>query len=182
MKRKLSVDGLTLRPLVARDAGELFLLCDQHRTVLRRTMTWVDKTMAIADMSFYIASLDGFWKTGLTYGILEDETLIGTVGFHETVMRNRKTEIGYWLAPPYHGRGIATRAIKCAIDAAFLYTDINRIQAKIQPTNLASLKVIKKLGFSYEGLEREGVKTKDSYWDHKVFSLLRGDLGPSEPL
>ena len=145
-------------------------------------MTWVDKTTAIADMSFYIASLDGFWKAGLTYGVLEGETLLGTVGFHHTVMRNKKTELGYWLAPPYHGRGIATRAVKCAVNAVLRYTDINRIEAKIQPTNLASLKLVKKLGFTYEGLEREGVKTTDAYWSHKVFSLLRGDLSPARAL
>ena len=145
-------------------------------------MTWVDKTRAIVDMSFYINSLDGLWKSGLTYGIIETGTLVGTVGFHHTDMRNKKTEIGYWIAPSHQGKGLATLAGKTAINAVFRFTDINRIEAKIQDTNKASEQVIKKLKFTYEGIEREGIKTSEHFWSHQVYSLLRSDLGSSQAL
>ena len=119
MRRVLTDGDLVLRPLVARDAGELFMLADAHRTTLRRFMTWLDRTTAVADVSFYILNLDGFWKNGLTYGIFQDDTLLGTVGFHNADHRNDKAEIGYWLAPPYQGRGYARRAVASAVDAAF---------------------------------------------------------------
>ena len=155
MRRVLTDDDLVLRPLVARDAGELFMLADAHRANLRRFMTWLDRTTAVADVSFYILNLDGFWKSGLTYGIFLEETLMGTVGFHNADHRNDKVEIGYWLAPPYQGRGYAGRAVTLAVDAAFRFTSIHRLEAKICPTNATSLKLIERLGFQREGMERQ---------------------------
>ena len=175
MSRQLSDGDLVLRPLVARDAGELFLLVDTHRQKLRTTMTWVDRTTAAADVSYYILSLNGFWRSGLTYGIYEEGALAGTVGFHHSDLRNDKTEVGYWLSPDRHGLGLGTRAVSLAIEAAFRYTGVNRIEAKIQPDNRASLRLIEKLGFQFEGVERQGVKFGQSYKDHRVYALLRGD-------
>lgn len=175
MRRILSDGEITLRPLVVRDSGEIFLLTDQYRSELRKTMTWVDRTTAAADVNYYILTLDGFWKSGLTYGILEEETLTGTVGFHHSDMRNNRTEIGYWLAPPFQRRGLGSRAVKLALEAAFQYTSVHRIEAKIQPSNKASIRLIEKLGFQFEGIERQGIKSGTDYWDHRVYSLLRAE-------
>lgn len=177
MRRVLEDNDLSLRPLVARDAGELFTLTDTHRDDLRRFMTWVDRTTGEADMKYYILGLDGFWKSGLTYGILERETLVGTVGFHHSDMRNDRTEIGYWLTPWARGRGVARRSVQMAVSAAFQFTEVNRIEAKIHPDNQPSVNLIEKLGFCYEGLERQGIKQGTRYLDSRVYSLLRGEFG-----
>ena len=173
MRRVLNAGDLVLRPLVARDAGELFMLADAHRKALGQFMTWLDRTKAVADVSFYILNLDGFWKSGLTYGIFRQDTLMGTVGFHNADHRNDKAEIGYWLAPPYQGRGYATRAVGLAVDVAFRFTSIHRLEAKICPTNASSIKLIERLAFQREGLERQGLKFHTGYRDHYVYSLLR---------
>ena len=94
MMRRILHDGeLSLRPLVARDAGELFLLTDLHRHELRKFMNWVDQTTAISDVTYYILSLDGFWKAGISYGIFEEHRLLGTIGFHHADFRNERAEI-----------------------------------------------------------------------------------------
>ncbi len=175
MRRELEDGSLRLRPLVARDAGELFRLTDAHREDLRRFMTWVDRTTGEADMKFYILGLDGFWKSGLTYGIVERDSLVGTVGFHHSDMRNDKPEIGYWLAPEARRRGVACKAVRLAVEAAFRFTEVNRIEAKIHPNNDPSIKLIEKLGFCYEGVERQGIKHGSHFLDSRVYSLLRQD-------
>ena len=173
MGRVIDDGDLLLRPLVARDAGELFMLADTHRQALRRYMSWVDNTTAVADMSYYILTLNGFWKAGITYGILEGEKLRGTVGFHHSEMRNNRAEIGYWLSPNHHGRGLGTRAVQLALEAAFRYTNVNRIEAKVHPDNAPSIRLLSKLGFLFEGIERQGIKLGNRYQDHRVYSLLR---------
>lgn len=177
MRRTLSHGDITLRPLVARDAGELFMLIEQHRSSLRRFMNWVDNTTAAADVNYYILSQDGFWKTGLTYGIIWEEELVGTVGFHHADLRNDRSELGYWLAPPFQRRGIAGRAVDLALDAAFHFTSVNRVDAKVQPDNNSSIKLLERLGFVFEGVERGGVRFGKEYRDHRIYSLLRGDYG-----
>ena len=176
LMRRTLVDGdIRLRPLVARDAGELYLLVDQHRAALRQFMNWVDNTTAAADTSYYILTLDGFWKCGISYAILLENQLTGTVGFHHSDLRNDRVEIGYWIAPPFQGRGIARRAVDLAVNAAFNFTSVHRIEAKVRPDNVRSLRLLERLGFQFEGTERGGIKFGQEYRDHRVYSLLRGE-------
>lgn len=175
MRRLLEDGELSLRPLVARDAEELFALTDAHRDDLRRFMTWVDRTTGVADAKYYILTLDGFWKSGITYGVFENGKLQGTVGFHHTDMVNEKAEIGYWLAPCARGRGVAARAVGLAVETAFQHTQVHRLEAKIHPQNVPSLKLIERLGFRFEGVERQGIKQGSHYLDSKVYSLIRGE-------
>ena len=165
-----------LRPLVGRDAGELFLLVDAHRQELGRWLPWVPYTKAVADSNFYILSLTGFWKSGLAYGIFEGQELVGTLGFQHGDERNEKIEVGYWLAPTYHRRGLATRALRLALKAAFEHTTVFRVVARVQLHNTPSIGLLEKSGFLFEGVERQGMKFSDGRKDHRIYSLLRTEF------
>lgn len=170
-------DGeLTLRPLTGRDAGELFLLVDSYRQELGRWLPWVPATRAVADSSFYIMSLTGFWKTGLAYGIFLGGELVGTLGFQHGDERNDKVELGYWLAPPQHSQGLGSRAVRLALQAAFTHTTVHRVVARVQLENRPSIRLLEKAGFGFEGVEREGLKFASGYRDHRVYSLLRPEF------
>ena len=168
--------SLTLRPLVGRDAGDLYMLVDAHRKELGRWLPWVPATRAVADSSFYIMSLTGFWKTGLSYGIFAKAELAGTIGFQNGDERNERVEIGYWLAPPFQGRGLATQALRTVLSAAFTHTSLHRVEARVQKNNLRSIALLGKLGFQYEGVERQGMKFAEGRRDHAVYSLLRPEF------
>lgn len=168
-----------LRPLVARDAGELFLLVDDHRRALRPWLPWVDATKAIADSSYYILSLTGLWKSGVTFGVFLDSTLCGTVGFQSGDVRHHRAEIGYWVAPPYQGRGLATQAVSLAIEGALEQSQLHRVEARVQESNKPSIALLQKLGFQFEGIERGGIRFGDQYKDHQMYSLLRPDFEAS---
>lgn len=63
---------------------------------------------------------------------------------------------GYWLHPNYWGRGLATAAL--TISNQFIwnhFTDVLRIQAVVEPDNLASITVLEKCGYQREGLLRK---------------------------
>ncbi len=167
---------MVLRPLVGRDAGEHFMLVDAHRAALARWLPWVLASKAVADSTFYILSLSGFWKTGLAFGIFVREEFAGTVGFQHGDERNLKVEIGYWLAPPFHKRGLGRRAVRLALSAAFAHTSVHRVAARVQADNLPSIALLEKVGFVYEGVERGGLKFPDGPRDHCVYSLLRPEF------
>lgn len=59
--------------------------------------------------------------------------------------------IGYWLAEPFWGQGIATEAAQALIDAAFGLTGAKALSATVMPLNTASRRVLKKCGFGYVG-------------------------------
>jgi RimJ/RimL family protein N-acetyltransferase len=70
----------------------------------------------------------------------------------------RKTaEIGYWIAEPYWGRGIATEAVRLLKHYAFASFDILRLQAEVFQHNTASMRVLQKNGFMQEAIHHRAV-------------------------
>ena len=95
-------------------------------------------------------------------------------------VHRRSAEIGYWLAEPYWGRGIATRALRAFTSYAFATFDLIRLYGTVFEWNPASARVLEKAGFSYEGLLRQSI-TKDGQtvgaW---MYGLVR-DAEPHHP-
>ncbi len=68
-------------------------------------------------------------------------------------------EIGWWLARRFWGRGLATEAARVALHDAFGRIRIERVISIAEEANLASIRIMVKLGFSYDGdLEDRGVR------------------------
>ena len=92
----------------------------------------------------------------------------------------RNATIGYDLHPEYWNKGIATEALCEIIRAAFSGLlpcgPLHRIQADTIPGNVASEKVLLKLGFKEEGCRRECAYLRGAYHDMKYYGLLRPDF------
>ena len=105
---------------------------------------------------------------------------IGTCGFNAWNMAMRSTTVGYDLHRQYWRQGIMTEALKAIIFHAFsgklACENLNRIQADTIPGNIASEKVLRKLGFQEEGLRRQSAYWKNAFHDLKCFGLLKHDF------
>jgi ribosomal-protein-alanine N-acetyltransferase len=67
-------------------------------------------------------------------------------------------EIGWWLARRYWGRGFATEAARCALRDIFERVALERVVSVARVGNLASRRIMEKLGLRLEGeFENEGV-------------------------
>lgn len=53
--------------------------------------------------------------------------------------------------------------------------ELVRIQARCITENIGSQRVMEKIGMSYEGTLRKGIKIKGQHWDLKLFSILKED-------
>ncbi len=84
--------------------------------------------------------------------------------------------IGYWIAQDRQGQGIATRAVTLLCEWALTNGGLKRIEALMDPLNLASRRVAEKAGFSAEGQLRAYLELDDRYTDALVYSLLDTDL------
>lgn len=113
----------------------------------------------------------------IRYSIIEadSEEIIGTCGFNAIDYDNVKAEIGYDLRRKYWGKGYAAEAITSLIHYAFNDLNINRVEAKIEPENRNSIKLIERLGFIYEGTLREAEKSKGQFINLKLYSKLASD-------
>ncbi len=103
----------------------------------------------------------------------ESNEIIGSCGFNSFDVENATAEIGYDLAKAYWGNGYAPECISALVDYAFTTLNINKIEAKVEPGNINSIKVVEKLHFTFEGTRQEYDESKDSFYDINVYSLLK---------
>lgn len=90
-------------------------------------------------------------QIGLAIICLETGQLAGTVGFHTISQINCSAELAYNLAPEFWGRRLAQAAAAALCDWGYQVMRLNRIQATVLETNLASFKVLERSGFEREG-------------------------------
>jgi ribosomal-protein-alanine N-acetyltransferase len=82
-------------------------------------------------------------------------------------------EIGYAIVPSERGKGYCTEATQLMVDYLFLSKGIARIQATTHTKNVASQKVLEKVGFKREGTFRKPVLFRGEWTDGFIFSILR---------
>ncbi|MPM88499.1 hypothetical protein SDC9_135603 [bioreactor metagenome] len=87
--------------------------------------------------------------TQLLRAIVAQGRAIGSVGVF--LRENGQAELGYWLAQPYWGRDVMTRAVALLCAQTFLRFDVSRIFATPYTANAASRRVLEKAGFSDQG-------------------------------
>ena len=84
--------------------------------------------------------------------------------------------IGYWVSERFAGRGITPTAVALATDIAFTEMGLHRMEISLRPENAASLRVVQKLGFRYEGLRRRYIHIDGDWRDHLCFALTTEDV------
>jgi ribosomal-protein-alanine N-acetyltransferase len=97
---------------------------------------------------------------------------IGTCGFGFWDKQNNIAEIGYDLGPAYWDRGYMTEALTEALTSGFENMSLNRVEAVIALENVASIRLVEKLGFQREGVLRDRHLFRGRYYDHYLYSLL----------
>ena len=84
--------------------------------------------------------------------------------------------IGYWVSERFAGRGITPTSVALATDLCFHELRLHRMEICIRPENVASLRVVEKLGFRYEGLRRRYIHIDGDWRDHYCFALVREEV------
>ena len=84
--------------------------------------------------------------------------------------------IGYWVVPEVAGKGVTPTAVALITDYLFNVVGLHRAEIDIRPENVASLRVVEKLGFRYEGLKERFIHINGAWRDHYVFALTREEV------
>ncbi|MFG6504356.1 GNAT family N-acetyltransferase [Microbacterium sp. P05] len=84
--------------------------------------------------------------------------------------------IGYWVSERFAGRGITPTSVAMATDICFEELRLHRMEICIRPENHASLRVVEKLGFRYEGLRRRYIHIDGDWRDHYAFALVQEEV------
>ena len=87
----------------------------------------------------------------------------------------RRAELAYWLGQSYWGKGYITEAAGRLVRFGFERLNLNRVFAFSFAENIASQRVMEKLGMTYEGTWRRDVMKNGQFKDVAFYGLLRGD-------
>ena len=79
-------------------------------------------------------------------------------------------EVGVTLAPHAHGRGVATEALGALVDA-LLADGVRRIEARTDPANRSSIRLLERLGFEVEAVLHETAVVRGQWVDDVVWVL-----------
>jgi len=112
----------------------------------------------------------------LTVYLKESNTPIGFTGL-DINENDNNAEISYIFDEDFTGKGYCTEASRKLLDVAFDVLDLNRIFADTIEGNIASSRVLEKLGFSHEGTRRKQVFVKefDRYCDFLDYGILKDE-------
>ena len=88
----------------------------------------------------------------------------------------KKADMGYWIKKDLWGQGFATEAALGAIKFGFQKLGINKIYATSAPENLASIRVLEKIGMVKEGYLKEDVCVRGHYRDSVLMAILKKEF------
>ena len=171
---------LRLRPFTGADADPLFALHSNAR-VLRYwdSPPWSDRARA----DRFIAACRRMAEDGsgarLALERASDGGFVGWCALSRWNPDYRSAAIGYVLDETAWGQGYATEAARAVLQWAFDSLDLNRVQAETDTRNVASARVLEKLGFVREGTLREDCVVNGDVSDSWVYGLLRREWRPS---
>jgi len=151
-------------PFFPRQSRFFFTLDGQEREIERANLEWQS-------------------DEGYVFGIFvkEDDRLVGNV-----VLRNvargawQNATLGYWVDDAFRGRSYATEAVGLALTLAFGPIGLHRVQAGTLLGNEASMQVLRKNGFRFEGVSEKYLQIDGRWADHTMFALTVEDWEAAE--
>lgn len=169
-------DHVRLRAPVSADS-EALSVSIQHEDI----PGWIDAIpwpYTRADAQFFIQEIAGpGWASGenpiwLITG-RESGQVLGTVGL--TARHPGVLEVGFWLTPAARGKGLMSESVRLVCDFGFDHLGADRIEWQAVVGNVASRKVVDRLGFTFEGVVRGRLRRDGASADAWMASLLPDD-------
>jgi len=173
---ELAGERVRAREWRADDAPGVWNLVQQRRTLfgppglidsLEDAQRWIER-----ELSYKTAEERTRYRFAVE--LLEDDSLMGGCRMHVEDASNKMVSIGMALIPAYWSQGFGTEIGGLLFRLAFEQLGMHRIEALIEPSNERSLGLVKKAGFTREGMLRERIL--DETWiDTEVWSLLEDE-------
>lgn len=117
------------------------------------------------------------FDTAYGFGVfLHNGTFLGEVSIGSIIRGPFQTCIlGYWIDEKYAGKGIIPESLSLVVDYCFYVLGFKRVEVAIVPRNKASIRVVEKLGFQFEGVSKEYIEVAGVREDHNRYVMTPTD-------
>jgi ribosomal-protein-alanine N-acetyltransferase len=106
----------------------------------------------------------------------ESGRIVGVFTVSEIVRGNFQSAfLGYYAHAEFAGRGLMSEALGILLRHVFTRAGLHRLEANIQPGNLPSIRMVRRLGFRREGFSPRYLKVAGRWKDHERWAITRDD-------
>jgi len=172
----LTTARLRLRPLVVSDAASLFAIFSDARVMRYWSSTpWesIDNAHEIIAKGATQMAAGEHLRLGVE--TVNDGRLIGHCSLFSFNAQCQRCDIGYGMVFDAWGNGYMHEALTALLNYGFSELSLNRVEADVDPRNVASAKTLERLGFQNEGFLRERWVVDGEVSDSGIYGLLRRD-------
>jgi RimJ/RimL family protein N-acetyltransferase len=137
-------------------------------------MDWGPNT--IEDTRFYVDRMVAPPETQHPFAIelRADRSVIGAAELQIASVQHHRADMGYVLGRPAWGQGYATEAAVAILRYGFDHVRLHKISATCDPDNVASARILEKIGMRREGLLRDHLLIRGEWRDRLLWAAVAG--------
>jgi ribosomal-protein-alanine N-acetyltransferase len=159
-----------LRPLQPQDQAEFLRRARASRALHG---SWVTATTTVAQFQALLQRMERPTCRGFVVELRATGEIAGFVAISEIVMGIfRSGYLGYFIFAGFERQGLMREALQLVIREAFARIGLHRLEANIQPTNQASIALVRSCGFRKEGFSPRYLKIRGRWRDHERWAIL----------
>ena len=172
-----------VRPIRLRDGGAWSAIRSRDE---RHLAPWEPDTPGLWAQRNTVAEWPARWSAlrslgrrglGLPFAITLDGEFVGQVMVGNVVRDPLwSAYVGYWVGSHAVMGGVTTAAVALVLDHCFGPVGLHRVEATVRPENIASRRVLEKLGFREEGLFRRYLNVDGAWRDHLCYAITVEEL------
>ena len=179
--RCISSKRLTLRPVEEVDLDDLLdTNGDSEVTRFLPYATWQSRDDGLA----WLRRMETLATSGTSRQLVlarnTDAKVIGTLLLFRYDEPSARLEVGYALGRDHWGKGLMAEALEAICDHAFSTLSIRRMEAEVNPSNIASNRLMQRIGFTLEGVLRKRWVAKGVAYDSNFYGCLAEDWRSNE--
>lgn len=112
----------------------------------------------------------------LGYLIIDHNKVAGIININDIIRGSfQSASIGFYLFSDFIGKGVMSAGLQLVLQEVFTTHGLHRIEANIQPNNVASIRCVQRNGFVKEGFSERFLKVKDEWRDHERWAIIYKD-------
>lgn len=163
---------IAIRAVAVSDQREFILAAGRSRELHR---PWTSAPCDEAAFTRYLARFDARNHFGFVVVLAKSGELVGAINLTNVVYGLFQSGyLGYFAFQGHEGRGYMKRGLSLVVRHAFRELRLHRLEANIQPGNLASIALVRACGFRQEGYSPAYLKLGGRWRDHERWALVRG--------
>lgn len=154
-----------LRPVTRRDRPEFLALMHESKQLHN---PWIQPPLSSLGFHNYLARTHRDDHEGLLVCRREGDAIVGVININNIVRGSfLSASLGYYAGAPYAGRGFMREGLELVKRYAFHDLGLHRLEANIQPDNTASIALVKRCSFVYEGTSPAFLYIAGRWRDHE---------------